>query len=69
MNALTAPERVHALDLAGLCAPGVSFFIAWEGDALVACGALRELDATHAELESMHTLDHLLALARARGRA
>lgn len=79
MSALTPPESVHALDLAGLCAPDVSFFTAWEGQELVGCGALRELDATHAELKSMHTvarqrgrgvgkamLDHLLALARAR---
>jgi putative acetyltransferase len=71
---------VHALDLAGLRAPDVTFWTAWLGAALAGCGALKELDPTHGELKSMRTapgylrqgvaaalLDEILATARARG--
>ena len=74
------PEDVHALDLDGLRAPEVSFYSVRVDGALVGVGALKELDATHGELKSMHTamevrgrgvgramVDHLLAEARRRG--
>ncbi|HET6817485.1 MAG TPA: GNAT family N-acetyltransferase [Mycobacteriales bacterium] len=75
------PEDVHALDVSGLCAPDISFFSARDHDgALLAVGALRQLDATDAEIKSMHTsaaargrgigramLMYLLDLARSRG--
>ena len=76
----TARGSAHALDCTGLRAPEVSFWTAWEGDTVVAIGALRRLSADHGELKSMHTaqaargrgvgsamLRHIMAAARARG--
>jgi len=73
------PESVHALDPEALRAPGVTFWSVWQGSALVGCGALRELDASHGELKSMRTasrhlrkgvaaalLEHILNVARER---
>ena len=31
MHAITPPESVHALDLDGLRAPGITFWSAWQG--------------------------------------
>jgi|SRR5947209_1641110 len=80
MAAVSPPESRHALDLDGLRQPGVTFWSVWEGPELVGCGALKALDATHAEVKSMRTarvrqrhgiasrlLDHLIAQARQRG--
>jgi putative acetyltransferase len=74
------PEDVHALDVDGLAAANVSFFSLREEGRLLGVGALKVLDAEHAEIKSMHTaaaargrgvaramLDHLLHLARTRG--
>ena len=74
------PGSVYALDLSGLQAPGIAFFVAWQGDAPVGFGALKHLDQATGELKSMRTapahlrqgigarmLEHLLSLARARG--
>ena len=74
------PEDVHALDSAGLRHEDVTFFSARLDGTLLGVGALRQLDAGHAELKSMHTLasargrgvgramvEHLLAVARERG--
>lgn len=57
MNSHTPPESVHALDIARLRAPGVTFWSAWSDDRLAGCGALKELDATQAEIKSMRTAD------------
>ena len=54
MSAASPPESVHALDLDGLRAPNISFWSIWENDQLLGCGALKELDQTHAEIKSMH---------------
>ena len=80
MVAVSPPESRHALDLDGLRRPGITFWSVWEGSELVGCGALKELDATHAEIKSMRTarahqrkgvaarmLEHLIAEARRRG--
>ncbi len=80
MRATSPPEDVPALDLAGLVVPEVSFFPLRSAGALIAVGAVKQLDARHAELKSMHTvesargrgagralLEHLVATARARG--
>lgn len=82
MHALSPPESVHALDLAGLRTPDVTFWSVWDGDTLVGCGALKELDATHGEVKSMRTparlrrrgagravLAHIVDEARRRGYA
>jgi len=49
------PESVHALDLQKLRAPEITFWSAWEGEALVGCVAIKELDLTHGEIKSMRT--------------
>lgn len=80
MNEHSPPEDVHALDLDGLLAPDISFFSIRDADTLVAFGALKQLDPTHAELKSIHTVEavrgrgvgrvmveHLLERARERG--
>lgn len=49
------PESVHALDIDGLRKADITFWTAWEQGCLVGCGALKELDAKHAEIKSMRT--------------
>lgn len=74
------PESVHALDIDGLRAPDVTFWTAWDGDELLGCGALKEIDPRHGEVKSMRTasahlrkgvarriLDHITDSARQRG--
>lgn len=74
------PESMHALDLDGLRQPDITFWSIWEGEQLAGCGALKELDAQHAEIKSMRTvkaflrrgvarqlLQHLLTVAVDRG--
>ena len=80
MTLYSPPESIHALDLSGLRAPDVTFWTAWQGDELLGCGALKELDPAHGEIKSMRTasahlrrgvaramLDHILGEARRRG--
>jgi putative acetyltransferase len=70
------PEDVHALDVDGLADPAVTFYGARQGGVLLGIGALKRIDASHAELKSMHTrvearhrgvgramVEHLLAAA------
>lgn len=79
-RAVTPPEDVHALDLDGLLDPAVTFFSLRLDGRLLGVGALKQLEPDHVEVKSMHTtldarrrgvgraiLDHLLALAAARG--
>lgn len=74
------PGSVFALDLSGLRDTAVTLWTAWDGDDLLGMGALKQLDAAHAELKSMRTapahlrkgvaaamLDHLVAEGRRRG--
>jgi putative acetyltransferase len=74
------PESVHALDIKALQQPKMTFWTAWEGDELLGCGALKELDPQHAEIKSMRTasahlrkgvarnlLDHIIGEAKSRG--
>ncbi len=80
MYALSPPESVHALDLARLKSPDITFWTGWQDGQLLVCGALREWDATHAEIKSMRTpqalrrrgagralLAHILQHARDKG--
>lgn len=82
MYELSPPESVHALDLEKLRVPDITFWSAWEGDLLLGCGALKELDPQHGEIKSMRTpsaqrrkgagraiLAHILVEARARSYA
>ncbi|GAB4469087.1 MAG: GNAT family N-acetyltransferase [Elainellaceae cyanobacterium] len=88
MHEITPPGSVHALDLERLRfrdgslreSPDITFWSVWQGDELLGCGALKELDATSGEIKSMRTvqahrrkgvaakmLEHILAEARRRG--
>lgn len=49
------PESIHALDLAGLKRPEMTFWSVWQDGDLLGCGALKELDARHGEIKSMRT--------------
>ena len=55
MREVSPPESVHALDLDALRRPEVTFWTVWEEGELLGCGALKELDAGHAEIKSMRT--------------
>lgn len=55
MLELSPPESSHALGLDGLRQPDVTFWSVWEGDQLAGCGAIKELNALHAEIKSMRT--------------
>ena len=54
-RATTPACNAHSLDSTGLRDPAVSFFSAWDGNTLLGIGAIKQLDATHAELKSMRT--------------
>jgi putative acetyltransferase len=56
MYEITPPESVHALDLDALRAPNITFWTAWQGDELLGCGALKELDVKSGEVKSMRTV-------------
>jgi putative acetyltransferase len=60
---VTPAPGVHALPLEDLLDPTVTFFSARLEGELVGVGALKQLDETHAELKSMHTVE----AARRRG--
>lgn len=55
MALLSPPDSVHALDLAALRAPEITFWTAWSNGELLGCGALKELDPHHGEIKSMRT--------------
>lgn len=55
MLSVSPPESKHALDVAGLQAKNVRFWTLWDGDELLACGALQSLNPRQAELKSMRT--------------
>lgn len=80
MHEITPPESVHALDLEALRSHNITFWSAWEGDELLGCGALKELDAKTGEVKSMRTakaylrrgvaskmLEHIIKEATRRG--
>lgn len=80
MHAISPRESVHALDVERLRAPEITFWTVWDGEVLLGCGALKQLDPVHGEIKSMRTagsqrgrgvgramLDHILATARGRG--
>jgi putative acetyltransferase len=80
MAAVSPPESRHALNLDGLRRPDITFWTVWKGPDLAGCGALKHLDATHAEIKSMRTakahlrtgvasvlLKHIIGQAAGRG--
>lgn len=82
MHDTSPAESVHALDIAGLQHPDVTFWSAWVDGEIAGIAALKTLDAGRGELKSMRVADgfrgtgvgrmllrHALAQARARGLA
>lgn len=80
MKSVSPPESKHALDLEGLRKPEITFWTVWDDSRLIGCGAMKELDANHAEIKSMRTtfsfrgkgvaatlLQHILNEAKLRG--
>ena len=80
MRENSPPESVFALDLSGLKHPSVRLYTAWEGDALMGMGAIKQVDDVTGEVKSMRThprhlrkgvaaalLEHLISVARERG--
>ena len=76
MHRITPAGSVHALDLASLRLPAISFWCAWDKQELLGCGAMKELDDYCGEIKSMRTatrhrgkgvasamLEHILAVA------
>ena len=55
LSAISPPESMHALNIDALRRPEITFWSVWEVEALVGCGALKELDALHGEIKSMRT--------------
>ncbi len=79
MHELSPPESVHALDVAALLKPEITFWSVWSRGELLGCGALKELSPVHGEVKSMRTasphrrkgvaralLEHIIAEARRR---
>ena len=78
---LSSPsESIHALNLEQLQKQDITFWSAWEGNELVGCGALKEIDDQHGEIKSMRTsslhlrkgvakqlLHHIIEEAKRRG--
>ena len=80
MHRITPAGSVHALDLDSLRSPDITFWCAWDGDALMGCDALKQLDSRCGEIKSMRTarqylrrgvaaavLQHIISEARGRG--
>lgn len=80
MQSHSPPGHVHALDLSGLRSPAITVWTVWRDNRPVGIGALKQIDPTHGEIKSMRThpdhlrqgvaaalLDHIIAVARARG--
>ncbi len=55
MRAWSPPESVHALDLDKLRLPEISLWTLWKDDALLGCGALKDLGQHQSEIKSMRT--------------
>lgn len=80
MEPTAPPESRHALDLAGLAAPGVRLWVATVDGVLAGTGGLAPVGPGHLEIKSMRTdpaqrgrgvgarlVEHLLAQAEAAG--
>jgi putative acetyltransferase len=80
MHLHSPPGSVFAFDIDRLRAPDMTFWTAWDGETLLGCGAMKQLDDTSGEIKSMRTapdnlrqgvaaalLDHIVGAARNRG--
>jgi putative acetyltransferase len=79
-RAQTGRGSAHALDLSGLKSPDIRFWSMWDGEQVIAIGALKQLSEFHGEVKSMHTeqshrqkgagsamLQHIISAARTMG--
>jgi putative acetyltransferase len=77
---VSPPGSVHAMTIERLREPDVTLWSVWDGDALAACGALKEIDSSHGEIKAMRAaseyrgkgagravLEHIIEEAKARG--
>ena len=77
---ISPAASMHAMPVERLRQADVTFWSAWDGNHLAACGALRHLDPAHCEIKSMRAhpdyrgkgagramLDHLISEAASRG--
>src|SRR5256885_11365097 len=55
MAKVSPPESRHALNLDGLRKPDITFWTVWQGQQLVGCGALKELEAYHCGIKTNRT--------------
>jgi putative acetyltransferase len=53
-RAQTAPGSAHAMDVAALKSPGISFWTIWDDEDLVGMGALKRLSDAHGEIKSVY---------------
>ncbi len=80
MREISPPESAHTLDLQELQKAEITFWSIWQGQELLGCGALKELDPKHGEIKSMRTatrhtrkgvasrmLEHIVGQATNRG--
>ena len=80
MLANSPAESCHFLDLSELQTPDITFWSAWDGEALAGIGALKRMDGEQGEIKSMRTapgllrsgtgaaiLSHILGAARGMG--
>lgn len=80
MHQYSPKDSVHALDVAAMRLPDMTFWSARQDDAIMGCGALKQLDKVSGELKSMKTslaflrmgvaealLQEIIAVARGRG--
>lgn len=80
MHENSPEDSSYALDLSGLRAADVSFWVAWEKGEVAGCGALKELSPSSGEIKSMRThsaylhkgvaskmVEHILEVAKSRG--
>jgi putative acetyltransferase len=55
MYSVSPAASVHALDIAALRHPDITFWSAWEDNKLCGCGAIKKINSACAELKSMRT--------------
>jgi len=80
MHASSPPGHVFALDWSGLQKPEISLYTGWDAEALVAMGALKDLQDDTGEIKSMRVAEgqagrgygramllHIIAQAKRRG--
>jgi putative acetyltransferase len=56
MHAQSPPGSIHMLDASKLAQPGIWFFVVRDGADVIGMGAVKRIDAGHAEIKSMHIL-------------